>query len=266
VGDGPAEEVRVSAGHGDAEVVDELLAVHARAALTAAEIVAVPDARTAGDVSPARPAGEGADDDPPQVGARASGVDHVLPEPSDGMDSLTLVEALASRRTSRQPAPGPLAVRQLGALLHHAARATPDGRRPHPSAGATYPLSVDVVALRCEGLPAGVHRYDPVAHGLVTRSVRSRTAEVVTAVGRSWVGDARALLVIVADLDVAARMHGPRGYRYALLEAGHLAQSLLLLCADDDVPACPVGGFADAALAASLGLPDAEVALTAVVL
>ena len=39
--------------------------------------------------------------------------------------------------------------------------------------------------------------------------------------------------------------YGDRGYRYVLLEAGHLAQNALLTCNALKLAAVPVGGFID---------------------
>jgi SagB-type dehydrogenase family enzyme len=42
--------------------------------------------------------------------------------------------------------------------------------------------------------------------------------------------------------------YGLRGYRFALLEAGHLMQNVLLAAAALDLAAVPVGGFFDSRL------------------
>ena len=39
--------------------------------------------------------------------------------------------------------------------------------------------------------------------------------------------------------------YGARGYRFALLEAGHLAQNAVLASTALDLPALPLGGFYD---------------------
>ena len=226
-------------------------AFHRLAALTAAQVADVEDATTVGT---------------PQAGEPAD-VDLSLPQGGDpAVDGVTLVDALARRRTRREPPAEELDIDRLGRLLGGAARTADDGRRPHPSAGAAYPLRLDVVALRCGDVPAGVHRYEPGAHGLRTSATGDATATVEQVFGRGWVAEARAVLVISADLGEATASHDLRGYRYALLEAGHLAQSLLLLAAAADLPACPVGGFADRELGQLLGDRQGEVALYAVVL
>jgi SagB-type dehydrogenase family enzyme len=191
-----------------------------------------------------------------------------LPLPLDPreVDAVRLVDALGRRRTSRNAPDDPLPVQDLAWLLGHAAGADAEGRRPHPSAGARYALRLDLVALRCAGIAAGVHRYDAAAHGLRTTVAGDLAEAVGVAFGRAWVRDARALLVVSADLGEATIEHDVRGYRYALLEAGHLAQNLLLLAAAVDLPACPLGGFADRPLSEILTDPVGEVPLYALAL
>lgn len=229
---------------------DEVRAHHRLGALSEAQIVAADDATTVGVDSR----------------DRAQPVDVDLPSGWDRGPDVTLTDALGRRRTRRDPPDEPLEADALAWLLTHAARATDDGRRPHPSAGASYPLVLDVVALRCDGVPAGVHRYAPSANGLHTVAIGDRTAAVRAAFGRDWVQHARAVLVLSADVAAATQHHAVRGYRYALLEAGHLAQNLLLLAAAADLPACPLGGFADATLHEVVEGSEGEVVLYAVVL
>jgi SagB-type dehydrogenase family enzyme len=67
--------------------------------------------------------------------------------------------------------------------------------------------------------------------------------------------------------------YGQRGYRFTLLEAGHLVQNVVLMCAALDLAAVPIGGFYDRPVdmllgadgvnesivyAVCLGRPDAE--------
>lgn len=223
---------------------------HRLGALTEAEIAAAGDATDADGA----PTGE-----PPAV-------DLELTAAQDEAGRTLLLDALAGRRTQRRVPAEPLARDRLGWLLAHAARTGDDGRRPHPSAGAGYPLRLDVVALRCDDVPPGVHRYEPDAHGLRSITAGDRTDAVAAAFGRAWVRDARAVLVIGAVVAEATGEHGLRGYRYALLEAGHLAQNVLLLAAAADLPACPLGGFADRTLSELVGAAQGEVPLYAIAL
>jgi SagB-type dehydrogenase family enzyme len=227
----------------------QVTAFHQLAALTEEGIAAAADAPVLGTRQP----------------VPAPDVDLALP-PGDARQRTSLIDALARRRSRRATPDEPLSVDQLAWLLGSAARATADDRRPHPSAGAAYPLHVDVVVLRCDGVPAGVHRYEPVSHGLRTIAAGDPAAAVGAAFGRDWVRRARVVIVLSADLTDATDVHAVRGYRYALLEAGHLGQNVLLLAAAADLPACPLGGFADTTLTGMVRGTDAAAALYAVAL
>ncbi len=57
------------------------------------------------------------------------------------------------------------------------------------------------------------------------------------------------------------------GYRFVLLDAGHLAQNVLLACEDLHLAAVPLGGFDDDGLAELLELkPDREAPLYAILI
>ncbi len=67
--------------------------------------------------------------------------------------------------------------------------------------------------------------------------------------------DAAALLVVVTGVFWRSRFkYGLRGYRFTLLEAGHLGQNLLLAAAALDLAALPVGGFYDRRVERLLGV------------
>jgi nitroreductase len=55
------------------------------------------------------------------------------------------------------------------------------------------------------------------------------------------------------DRDVSRFKYGLRGYRFVLLEAGHLAQNVLLVCEGLRLAAVPIGGFYDRPLDDLLG-------------
>jgi SagB-type dehydrogenase family enzyme len=71
--------------------------------------------------------------------------------------------------------------------------------------------------------------------------------------------------VITAALRDALERYGDRGYRYLLLEAGHVAQNVNLAGSALRIGTLDLGGFLDGQLAAALGL-DEQVPLYAVAL
>lgn len=166
---------------------------------------------------------------------------------------MALAEALFHRRSRREFGVRDPALAEVAQLCWAAQGITEgqQGLRAAPSAGATYPLTVYVVA------PAGVYRYDPSGHRLhrhLTGDVRERLQ--AAAEGQPCIGEASLSLVLAAAPDVVAARYGRRrGWRYALLEAGHAAENVLLQAAALGLVSVPVGAFEDRQVADVLGLP-----------
>jgi SagB-type dehydrogenase family enzyme len=74
--------------------------------------------------------------------------------------------------------------------------------------------------------------------------------------------EAAALCVLlVGNFPRTKFKYGERGYRFALLEAGHLAQNILLIAEALGLGALPVGGYVDAHLNALVGVDGCEQAV-----
>jgi SagB-type dehydrogenase family enzyme len=69
-----------------------------------------------------------------------------------------------------------------------------------------------------------------------------------------FIEDANAFVALTAPFERTQRKYGPRGYRYLLLEAGHVAQNLCLAAGRRGLATLCIGGFVDSILNAELGL------------
>ncbi len=196
-----------------------------------------------------------------------------LPAPRP-LDRL-LDAAIRERLSCRSFSPEPLALDGLATMLarsygvqgvvHFGAREHLE--RPVPSGGGLYPLEIYPVARRVSGLEAGIYHYAPLAHGLEQLQAVELSAPFVTQVfmNQPYVADAAAIVVLTAVVDRTLHRYGDRGYRYILLEAGHVAQNVVLTAGALGLGALPLGGFFDAWLAEMLGIDLAvEVILYAV--
>lgn len=179
---------------------------------------------------------------------------------------LSLEAALRQRRSLRQFSATPLSAAEAGQLLW-AAQGVSDaqGRRTAPSAGATYPLVLYLVAGRIDGISPGVHRYLPQAHRLMAVSTGDLRADLAAAArGQRWIGEAPALVLIAAQTARTAARYGARAERYVAIEAGAAAQNLLLQAEALGLGGTLVGAFDEAALRRSVPLAEAEQALALV--
>ena len=174
-----------------------------------------------------------------------------------GLPRASLRGVLARRRSTSAERRFLLPLRDLGALLEAGYAAVPRApgivRRPVPSGGALYPLELYVLALGVEGLGPSVAHYNPFRHRLEVLGPLDADRAGAALVDPSLVEGAAALVVITAMFWRTRFKYGVRGYRFALLEAGHVVQNAVLAAAALGLPALPIGGFYDRRLDALIG-------------
>ncbi len=129
--------------------------------------------------------------------------------------------------------------------------------RAAPSAGATFPIEAYPVVLRVQGCAAGVYHYEPSDHSLtLLRSGFFGRHLARWTLHQPYLADASAIVVWAGVCDRVRPRYGERGYRYMLLEAGHIAQNFSLLCAAYGLGSLCIGGFVDAAVSRLVGLNE----------
>jgi SagB-type dehydrogenase family enzyme len=169
---------------------------------------------------------------------------------------LTLWDAIARRRSRREFGSDALSASSLAGLLHAAYGVThalegPDGQRvlplrAVPSGGALYPLELYVAALRIDELEPGLYHFDPLRGSLAVVST-GLTGDDLAPLSTypEIVAGCAALLLVAAVFGRTRFKYGLRGYRFALLEAGHVGQNVVLAAAGLGLAAVPLGGFYD---------------------
>jgi SagB-type dehydrogenase family enzyme len=190
-----------------------------------------------------------------------------VPLPPGSPLSCALGDALLRRRTRRDWGDGDLELPDLAALLRAGYGVTGSAAdhelRSVPSGGALYPLDLYVVALRVVGIQPALYHFDPL------RDVLTRLREVPSSVEIAALSPcpelllpSAALLVVTASFYRSRFKYGQRGYRFALFEAGHVVQNIVLAAAALDLPALPFGGFYDRRVDALLDADGLEEAST----
>ena len=69
-----------------------------------------------------------------------------------------------------------------------------------------------------------------------------------------FISNANLVIFVAAQFQRTLAKYGPRGYRYVLLEAGHVAQNLCLLAEERGLTTLCIGGFRDAKVNGWLGI------------
>jgi SagB-type dehydrogenase family enzyme len=175
---------------------------------------------------------------------------------------VTLAEALRARRSERGFGAGEVSVGELATVLHAAYGVTrpagsddPQPLRAVPSGGALYPLEVYAVLARVKEAEPGLYHLDPLRHALEVLSLGAAPLAILKeAAVYPEIVEGCAVTLLVTGMFWRSRFkYGLRGYRFALLEAGHLVQNVLLMCAALGLAAAPVGGFYDRPIDVLLG-------------
>jgi SagB-type dehydrogenase family enzyme len=170
---------------------------------------------------------------------------------------------VAARRSCRAFAGSPLSLATLGAILRAGygltgVRQITQGwsmyGRSVPSAGGLYPLAVYLAVERIDGVAHGIYRFnplgalEPIPSQATLATVRSHLLQPEACAG------ANAIVIITAEFARTLEKYGPRGYRYILLETGHVAQNICLAAVGFGLATLCLGGFSDVDLNADLAL------------
>lgn len=119
-------------------------------------------------------------------------------------------------------------------------------KRGYPSAGARYSLEIYPLILNCRGLKKGLYHYnvkENLLELLLEKDLRKWLQDALG--GEKWPIKASVIFIITSVLRRTTIKYGDRGYRYSLIEAGHLAQNLHLLAMELEFGSCAIGGYLD---------------------
>jgi SagB-type dehydrogenase family enzyme len=120
-----------------------------------------------------------------------------------------------------------------------------------PSSGSRYPLETYFVASEVERLETGLYRYLPKSHSIVAERIDSglRLEMSTASMNFKIVTRAAVTFLWVAIPYRTVWAVGNRGYRSALIEAGHTCQNLILAAACFGYSVCPIDLFHDEMMA-----------------
>jgi SagB-type dehydrogenase family enzyme len=183
-----------------------------------------------------------------------------IPLPAPKTDGKVSVEkALKERRSLRSPSETPLTIEEIGQLCWSAQGVTDDkGHRTAPSARATYPLELYVMAGAVTGMAPGLYHYEPASHSLKLLSAGDKRVDFMQkASGQAWISQAPAIFVISGNAGKQEKMKD-RAADFINIEAGLASQGFFLQATAMGLGSTFVGGFKPPEARAVLGLPDSE--------
>jgi SagB-type dehydrogenase family enzyme len=184
--------------------------------------------------------------------------------------SRNLEETIRLRRSAYEFSKTPLKLPQLAKLLELSSGITALDeipRRAAPSGGALYPVETYVLCFGINDLPHGLYHYLAPDHLL--EHLRSFSGIEVTKPflpPRLFDAGPSAVLVLSIIFARTQQKYLERGYRFALLEAGHIAQNIILTATALGLNSVSVGGFWDEPFNELMGFNSSEEAVVYAVL
>nr|WP_290666662.1 SagB family peptide dehydrogenase [Ardenticatena sp.] len=131
--------------------------------------------------------------------------------------------------------------------------------RLYPSGGALYPLELYPLLWRVRGIPPGLYHFDPYEPDLTLLNADVSHEQVCTMfLNDPMLANAIGVVFITALFPRTVFKYGERGYRFVLLEAGHLMQNILLVAEALGISTVPMGGYLDRAIEALLDIDGVE--------
>lgn len=170
-----------------------------------------------------------------------------LPTPSfDG--KISVEKAIKTRRSIRSYKQEPLTLVEISQLLWAAQGITGhDEYRSAPSAGATYPLEIYLIASVVKNLDAGIYKYSNNNHSLIKIASGDKRNELSqAALSQEWVKEAPISLVICGIYERTSKKYGENGTKFVHMEAGCVAQNVYLQAISLGLGTVLVGTFDNA--------------------
>lgn len=133
-------------------------------------------------------------------------------------------------------------------------------RRTVPSAGALYPCGLYM-------LHRGKDAYRIILGDGATKTSKQEVSFPEFKqlfLDHTFCTEAPLLAIITADYGRSTQKYGARGWRYAILEAGHIGQNLCLGAKRLYLQSCEIGAFLDVSCQQALGIPDTEIPILAI--
>ena len=175
---------------------------------------------------------------------------------SDELASLdcNLADAMKMRITARDIEPVNISFTQLSTFLFFAygiTRTNEDNDFPHPfrtvpSAGGLYPLEIYFHHNYVDGLDAGLYHYNPMKHEIrhILRGDQTRKIQEIL-VKPDLAVKSSIIIFITAMFERSSFKYGERCYRFANIEAGHVAQNINLTAIGMNLSTVNIGGYLD---------------------
>lgn len=171
-----------------------------------------------------------------------------IPLPTIDPLNRPLSSVLENRKSARDFSSNPINLDKISNLLYWSCGQRDGSRsRFYPSAGKRYPVEIYLINLvYSEDWPEGLFHYNFQDHNLEILWKKSFSREEKSSMfGFPWASQAPVVILMTGVFDRSVERYGERGYRFSLIEAGHIGQNILLATTSLGLSSCAVGDVND---------------------
>ncbi len=177
------------------------------------------------------------------------------------IENISLRTCIEARQSIRKYSDESLTLNELSWLLWVTQGIRGDTRktatsRNVPSAGARHAFETYLLINRVEGVEQGLYRYIATKHKLMKIPAVENITEKITnaALNQSAIHSSAVSFIWVAIPYRMTWRYGERGYRYLLLDAGHVCQNLYLAAETISSGVCAIAAYNDEMFNKILGI------------
>lgn len=184
--------------------------------------------------------------------------DSIIPLPDPEILDMPLDEVMEKRCSRRNFRNYPITLKEISTLLFYSAgykRTEKSGRKHVPSSGGFSTTEVFLIVLNSEDVARGLYYYsakDSILHCLREGDFRDWIRN--DAMYQEEWADASIIVFLASDYARLYQKYSHRTLRLCLLDAGHVAQNLYLVCAAMDMKVCEVLGYVENEVEDAFGL------------
>lgn len=186
---------------------------------------------------------------------RSSTIIQLKPASDLKIPKMDFQKVIENRMTLRRYTDASLSLDELTFLLwctQGVRRVTsrPVTMRTVPSGGARHPFETNLVVSRVDGLTPGLYRYLAIEHSLLQIATGAQFAAQISEVclRQSHILSCPVSFWWCAVPERTTWRYSTRGYRYLLMDAGHICQNLYNAATVIDCGVCAIGAFNDVGL------------------
>ncbi len=185
-----------------------------------------------------------------------------LPAPLT-MPNSSLSDTILNRVSVRSFAPHSYSLEELATVLHYGYGTTRENQgtsfprpfRAVPSGGALYPLEIFFHCADIQGVSPGLYHYNASGHYIRRLRKGDGRQTIADSMTQPELGLESSLVIFMtAMFERTVFKYGDRGYRFTLLEAGHVAQNMNLVSTALELGCVNIGGFYDREIDEFLGI------------